>query len=260
MPKVTFVGLGLNSENGISLEGLDAAKKASAVFAEFYTNTMPNLDFNNLERMLDGKKVMVLERKDLEDDDGLRIIDASKHGDVVLLVPGDPMVATTHVSLRLNFNKQGIDTQVVHAASIISAVCGATGLQNYKFGRSVTVPAQEKLPDTVINTIRDNKTRGLHTLVFLDVRPSDKQPLMIKDVLAKLVKAKPESSEWLAVGVARLGAEDETVHASRVNWLINEDFGSPPQTLIFPSTLHFMEAEALKTFCGARDEDLVDTE
>ncbi len=258
MPKVTFVGLGLNSENGMSLEGREAAQNATSVFAEFYTNTMPNLNMNNLEQMI-RKPVNVLARSNLEDENGQAIISASHKGDVVLLVPGDPMVATTHVSLRLNFLKQGIDTRVVHAASIISAVCGATGLQNYKFGRSVTIPSEEKLPTSVINSIRDNKTRGLHTLVFLDVRPDDKKQLTIVDALSKILKAQPESAKWLAVGLARVGGADETVHASRVDWLLNEEFGSTPHILVFPSALHFMEAEALKVLGGAREEDLVDT-
>src|SRR5215831_4897142 len=107
MPKITFVGLGLNSEKGMSLEGLEAAQSATSVFAEFYTNTMPNLDMNNLEQMV-RKPVTVLARSNLEDENGQAIVSASLKGDVALLVPGDPMVATTHVSLRLSLVKHGI--------------------------------------------------------------------------------------------------------------------------------------------------------
>src|SRR5437899_10879028 len=101
MPKVTFIGLGLDSERGITLEGLDAARNASSVFAELYTNLMPNLDVANLERLV-GKKVTVLNRQDIDDSHGKDVLLAAKEGDVILLVPGAPLVATTHVALRLS--------------------------------------------------------------------------------------------------------------------------------------------------------------
>lgn len=258
MPKVTFIGLGLDSERGITLEGLDAARNASSVFAEFYTNLMPNLDVANLERLV-GKKVAVLNRQDIEDSHGKDVLLAAKEGDVTVLVPGDPMVATTHVALRLSLAKRGIESRIIHSASIISAVCGATGLQNYKFGRSVTLPAEPTVPKSVIQTLVENKQRASHTLLFLDVRIEEKAQLTIPEAVEKLRKAMPESSDWLAVGLARVGARDQLVKAARLDRLSKQTFGGPPQVMVFPSKLHFMEAEALKVFCGAEDGDLEGT-
>src|SRR5438445_7495647 len=119
MPKVTFIGLGLDSERGITLEGLDAARNASSVFAEFYTNLMPNLDLTNLERLV-GKKVTVLGRRDIEDSEGKAVLIAAKEGDVTLLVPGDPMVATTYIELRLCLAKRRFESRIIHSSSIIS--------------------------------------------------------------------------------------------------------------------------------------------
>jgi diphthine synthase len=255
MSKVTFIGLGLNGERGITLEGLEEARNAKTVFAEFYTNLMPNLDMANLERLV-GKKVTVLGRKQLEESDGKALSSAAEKGDVAFLVPGDPMVATTHVALRLGLAKRGVDTPIIHSASIISAVCGATGLQNYKFGRSVTLPSEPSVPKSVIHTLVENRDRKLHTLLFLDVRVEEKTQLTIPEALQRLRKALPESSDWLLVGLARVGAKDQFIKGARLDRLIKQSFGDPPQVIVFPSKLHFMEAEALKVFCGAEDSDL----
>jgi len=258
MPKVTFIGLGLDSERGITLEGLDTARNASAVFAEFYTNLMPNLNLENLERLV-GRKVTVLGRRDIEDSEGKAVYAAANEGDVTLLVPGDPMVATTHVALRLSLAKRGFETRLIHSASIISAVCGATGLQNYKFGRSVTLPAEPTVPESVIQTLVENRQHKSHTLLFLDVRVEEKTQVTIPEALQRLRKTLPESSGWLVVGLARVGGRDQLVKAAGLDRLSKQSFGGPPQVMVFPSKLHFMEAEALKVFCGAEDTDLEGT-
>ncbi len=47
---LTFIGLGLNDEKGITLEGLEEARRADSAYGEFYTNIMPNLDLKSLEK------------------------------------------------------------------------------------------------------------------------------------------------------------------------------------------------------------------
>src|SRR5215471_15628129 len=97
---VSFIGLGLNDERGLTLEGLEEARSAHTVFAEFYTNLMPELDRKNLESLV-GNAIVVLDRVQREDKGGSMIFDAARKGKTVLLVPGDQMIATTHVALRL---------------------------------------------------------------------------------------------------------------------------------------------------------------
>src|SRR6266851_9809801 len=156
MGQVVFVGLGLDNERGISLEGLEETQRAEKVFAEFYTNLMPNFNVERLQRRI-GRAVRILTRKELEDDNGREILTSAEHGRVVFLVPGDPMIATTHVSLRLALAKRKIPSRIVHGASIVSAICGATGLQSYKFGRSITLPQTEHpVPKSVLETVQDN--------------------------------------------------------------------------------------------------------
>lgn len=255
MAKVTFVGLGLDSERGMSLEGLEEAKRVSNVFAEFYTNPMPNLDLQRLENLL-GKKVTILSRPQIEDEDGREILRAAEKKDAVFLVPGDPLVSTTHVSLRLSLTRKGISTRIIHSSSIVTAVCGTTGLQNYKFGKATTLPNSTPVPGSILETIRDNKTRGLHTLLLLDTNPENGQSLTIGKALLKLSTVQPEIDNWLVIGAARIGSPNEQVRAGKGEALKHVAFGDPPHTIVIPSKLHFMEAEALQAFSGASNSDL----
>ncbi|OLB69504.1 diphthine synthase [archaeon 13_2_20CM_2_52_21] len=252
---LAFIGLGLNDEKGMTLEGLEEARRADSVYGEFYTNIMPNLDLKRLEKEI-GKKVEVLSRSQLEDEGGEKLLRAASRERVAFLVPGDPLIATTHVSLRLSLAKMAIPSRVIHAPSIVSAVCGATGLQSYKFGKSITVPRDQPLPKSVLDTISDNNDRGLHTLILLDVQVGKTSQMTIRDAITKITTADPRLETCLTVGVANLGSRDERVKASRMNALIREDFGNGPQSIIVVGRLHFMEAEALELLCGASHEDL----
>jgi diphthine synthase len=254
---LTFIGLGLNDEKGMTLEGLEEARRADSAYGEFYTNFMPNLDLKRLEKEI-GKKVELLNRDQLEDEGGQKLLRAAEKENVVFLVPGDPLIATTHITLRISAARMGITSRVIHAPSIISAVCGATGLQSYKFGKSITVPRDQSLPKSVIETISGNGDRGLHTLVLLDVQAGKTSQMTIRDALEKMTVSDLHFEARLAVGVARLGSQDEKVKASSVGTLIKEDFGNGPQSLVVVGRLHFMEAEALEVLCGASKQDLRD--
>lgn len=258
MAEVTFVGLGLNDEKGITLEGLQEARQADDVFAEFYTSVMPNLDLNRLEEMI-GKKIKVLTRAQLEDENGREILKASEKGNVAFLVPGDPMTATTHISLRLEFAKNNLRSRVIHGPSIISAVCGATGLQSYKFGRSVTLPAARAAPQSVLDTISENSIRGLHTLLLLEIDVEGGKQVTIADAVAEMLRAAPGLENRLTIGLARLGAKDQLAKASTMKFLAHQDFGRVPHSIAVVGKLHFIEAEALRVFCGAQARDLEGT-
>jgi diphthine synthase len=261
--ELVFVGLGLYDEKDLSLRAVDETKTADKVFAELYTSLMPALDIKRLEAVV-GRKVTVVSRKALEEERGHQILSEAEHGKVVFLVPGDPMIATTHVDLRIRGKKMGIETRMVHGASIVSAAVGLTGLQNYKFGRSVTVPFPENgvTADMPYRVILENKRRGLHTLCFLDIKAEKKLYMTVKDGLNALLtieekyKKNVVAFDALGVGVARAGAPDSRVRAGYVRDLLNYDFGSPPHIVAFAGKLHFMEAEALVALANAPREVL----
>jgi len=259
LKELVFVGLGLNDEKGISLRGVEEAKSADAVFLELYTSLLPDFSLERLEALL-GKRVHVVSRRNLEEENGALILSAAEKGKTVLLVPGDPFIATTHVALRVEAEKRGVKTLIVHAASIISAIIGLSGLHNYKFGKTVTVPFPENFSETPYNVIAQNKKLGLHTLCLLDLKADAKRFLSVKEALALLLEVEHKKGKHVvtlgtfAVGVARVGSDAPVLKADSVEKLLQFDFGEPPQSLIFLGELHFMEAEALVAFAEAPAE------
>ncbi len=257
-----FIGLGLFDENDVSLRGLEDAKTADYVFAEFYTSLMVGLSLGKFEEKI-GKKITIVKRKMLEEENGESILQKAADSKVVFLVSGDPLVATTHVDLRIRAQKRGIKTRVVHGASIVSAAMGASGLQNYRFGRSVTVPFPEggAVSETPYNVVAENRARNLHTLCFLDVKAEKSQFMTVGEALESLLSIEKKKQQNVvtldsfAVGLARVGAGDEVVKADYVKALLGFDFGGPPHILVFPAPkLHFMEAEALVWLAGAPEQ------
>ena len=256
MKELVFVGLGLNDEKGISLNGIEEAKTADNVFIELYTSLLPDFSLTNFEAII-GKRAKILSRSNLEEDNAKLLLEAAEKGKAVFLVPGDPFIATTHVTLRIEAAKRKIQTRVIHGASIISAIIGLSGLHNYKFGKTVTIPFAENFSETPYNVIAQNKQIGLHTLCLLDLKADEKRYLTIREAVTMLQQtenkkhARVAVDNTLIVGLARAGSKQPTLKADFLSSLLNFDFGEPPMTMIFPGELHFMEAEALIALAGA---------
>jgi len=256
LKELVFVGLGLHDEKGISLRGLEETKTADHVFMELYTSLLPDFSLKHFET-LSGKQVQLVSRSNLEEENGALILNAAEKSKAVLLVPGDPFIATTHVTLRIEAEKRGIQTRIIHGASIISAIIGLSGLHNYKFGKTVTIPFPENFSETPYNVIAQNKKLGLHTLCLLDIKADEKRFLSIPKGLELLLRIEQKRKKriatpnTLAIGIARVGSQAPVLKAGIIKKLLNYDFGDPPHSLIFPGKLHFMEAEALMAFAGA---------
>ena len=256
MKELVFVGLGLHDEQGISLHGLEETKTADSVFIELYTSFLPNFSTKHFEAMV-NKHVRIVSRRDLEEENGALILNAAEKGKTVFLVPGDPFIATTHVTLRIEAKKRGIKTRIVHGASVISAIIGLSGLHNYKFGKTVTVPFPENFSETPYDVISQNKKRGLHTLCLLDLKVDEKRFLSISEALTLLLGIEQKRKKGIvtpstvAVGVARAGSSAPTLRADYISELAKYDFEGPPQSLIFLGDLHFMEIEALVALAEA---------
>jgi diphthine synthase len=260
LSEIVFVGLGLHDEMGISLRGLEEVKTAETAFIELYTSFMPNFSVKRFEE-ISGKKLQIVSRRELEEENGEVILNATKNGKAVMLVPGDPLIATTHIALRIHAEKLGIKTRIIHGASILSAVIGLSGLHNYKFGKSVTIPFPDQtLSETPYNVVTQNKRLALHTLCLLDIKAEEKRYLSIREGLDSLLKIEEKRKKGtvimdsLAVGIARAGSNKPTVKADLIKKLLRYDFGEPPYSIIFPGKLHFMEAEALIALAGAPEK------
>ena len=261
MGELIFIGMGLYSEEDLSLRGLYEIRRADKVFVELYTSYMAGFSLENLRRLC-GKPVVFVSRREVEVEDGEMILKESREGKVAFLVPGDPMIATTHVALRIRAEKEGVKTRVIHSSSIISAAVGLSGLQSYKFGRSVTIPfpVERVFSDVPYEVIAQNRALGLHTLCLLDIIAEEKRCMTVNEGLdyllesEKLKKRRVVKDDTLAVGIARAGSPNPTVHADTIERLKELDFGPPPHSIVIPGKLHFMEAEALITLANAPRE------
>ncbi len=248
---LTFIGLGLYDERSITVEGRDALREVDRAFIEQYTSQLAGTDVETLEAE-HGIDVEVRDRAGVEQDPET-MLSAAEHADVAFLTGGDPMVSTTHVDLRLRAADRGIDTRIVHGTTAEAAASSLTGLQNYRFGPATTLPfpyahGAEGLPASVTSTVDDNRQRGLHTLVYLDIK-AERDDYMTADVAADLLAE--EYAETLAVVVARAGSPEPRVEADAVAELATRGFGGPLHLLVVPGELHHIEAEALRTFAGA---------
>ncbi|WP_292484801.1 diphthine synthase [Methanohalobium sp.] len=250
---LNFIGLGLYDEKDISVKGLETIKNADKVYLEFYTSHLFGTDIKKMEQFY-GKKIHVLKREDVEQHPDW--IDEAKEKNIVFLTGGDSMVATTHVDLRIRAIDKGIWTSVIHGASIASAVCGLTGLQNYRFSKSTTIPfpyttgrGKTIVSEVPYDTIKSNFEQGLHTLVYLDI-DMDKGYMSINkglEILQGIDKKRRKNfiNDKIAVGVARAGSDNPVIKADYISSLIDFEFGSPLHILAIPGPLHFIEAEAL---------------
>lgn len=251
---LAFVGLGLFDEKDISIRGLEAVREADCVFAEFYTSKLFGASKEDFEELL-GKEIRVLSRNQVEQK-GLPLERAKEGKDVAFLVPGDPMISTTHVDLKIEAMESEIETRIIHGASIFTAAPGLCGLQNYKFGRSATVTFKTRgsVPASSYNAVRENKKDGLHTLLFLDIDDEDDRYMSPDHALNLLMEIEEEKQQGvlamadLCVVVSRAGSPSQSVRVGEVGDLIDEEFGDPLHTLIFPGELHFREREALEAF------------
>ncbi len=249
---LAIVGTGLWGWKDTPYEGVELAKSSNHVYLDSYTRNFDPDELNEFERVL-GKKIQLLNRKELEET--LPFLDYARDELVVLLVPGDPLVATTHITVLETAVRRGVEIKVIHAGSIYSAFPGEAGLQVYKMGGSVTIPSPEKRikPYSTYDKIRNNKSLGYHTLVLLDTSPEGE--LSPADGLKMLLEIENERNEgicgkntWIIVG-CKLGAPDQKIIYATVGSIIERNIGSGgPCTLIFPGKLHFLEEESLERF------------
>ncbi|WP_311170938.1 diphthine synthase [Halobellus ordinarius] len=257
---LTFIGLGLYDERSITVEGRDALADADRAVAEFYTSHLIGTSVEELSAYHDID-IDVRDRAGVEQhpDD---ILDAAEDEHVAFLTAGDTMISTTHVDLRLRAIERGIDTRVIHGVTAQTAASGLTGLQNYRFGKAVTLPfpyahGAEGVPESVIESIEANRERGLHTVVYLDIK-AERGEYMTADAAAEMLAA--DWADVLGVAVARAGSPDPTVAADRLSALAERDFGDPLHLLVVPGDLHHIESDALATLGEAPAELLAANE
>ncbi|HDP96795.1 MAG TPA: diphthine synthase [Euryarchaeota archaeon] len=258
MGKIVLIGLGLHDEKSITLEALECAKGCDMLFAEQYTSLLAEGSIERLERRI-GKEIQLLDRKRIEDGSFLIL---AREMAIGLLIPGDPMTATTHVDLRIRAHEKDIECEIVHGTSVIVAVPGILGLQHYKFGRTVTIPFNEAGydPTSPLELLMKNLENGLHTLALLDIQADKERYMTANEGLEWILRTAEKlgydviGENLLACVVARAGSKDCMARADKLSELIKMEFGPPLHTIVIPGKLHFQETEALIRLAKAPPE------
>ncbi len=243
-----FIGLGLNDEKDISVKGLEAVKKCDVLYLEHYTSIL-SCQKEALEAFY-NKKIILAPRSTVEQEAEKTILKDAQSNNVGFLVVGDPFCATTHLDLYMRAKQLGIKCEVIHNASVISAV-GMTGLQVYKFGKTTSIPFHHENVETPYDVMKDNQKLGLHTLFLLDIDPAENKHMTVQEAIHYLLNVAKKKGDTtftestLCVGCAQLGSDKQVIKAGPASQLLKTSFSNPPQCFIVPGKLHFMEEEAL---------------
>ncbi|MFH0738151.1 MAG: diphthine synthase [Candidatus Micrarchaeota archaeon] len=220
----------------LTLSGIEALRSCKEAFIETYTNPIERERIATLEGLVD-KRIVKLERGHLESP---YLVEKAKTEDICILASGDPLTATTHITLVLEAKQKGIPVRVIHNSSIHSVAPARAGLQIYRFGKTASLvnPRPNYKPTSSLDIVRENLSRNLHTLVLLDTEP---QPMEAKAALDMLAKSGIEN----VVVLSRVGEKDEKINYGKIDDLKKKSLGRPPFCVIVPARLHDLEEEYL---------------
>lgn len=247
---IYIIGLGLGNWKSMPLIGYEILKKVNKIFIETYTSP---IDLTNIEKTIKklNKKLLYLTREDIENTRFIRYFD--KNEEVALLIPGDPLIATTHQYLVKELTSLGYQIKIIHSSSILSAAIGESGLHTYKFGpiATITRPASAP-PDRAITVLVDNLSRGLHTLLLLEYDQADgysMSPYEAMEILDNFRKKKrilQIKDDQIVISISGLGyGYEEKIWFRWYNYHKITNIKGPA-VLIIPGSLHYTEKEYIE--------------
>ncbi len=243
---LNLIGIGLGNEKDLTLNALEAIKKSDIIYLENYTSLI-GFDIKDLEKLIE-KKINLVDRSFVE---GEILIEEAKDKDVSILIKGDVFSATTHGSLLLNARENKIKVKIFHNSSILTAI-GDTGLSLYKFGKTVSIPFDNKNVNSSYDVFLDNK--NMHTLFLLDLKPSENKFMNFKDGLNYLLEKSKIRNDGKfnlnskCIVCCAIGTNKEAIRYGFVKDLIKLNLDVYPQCFIVPGDLHFMEEEILELY------------
>jgi len=199
------------------------------------------------------------------------ILDGADKLDVVFLVVGDPFGATTHTDLVLRARELSIAIRTIPNASILNAI-GSTGLQLYNFGQTVSMVffTETWKPASFYDRIKENIQIGLHTLILLDIKVKEQslenmargrkiyEPpryMTVAQCAQQMLEIEEEKKEGayneasLAIGAARVGANEQKMVVGTLKELCSADLGPPLHSLVLlGSRRHELERDFIRPF------------
>lgn len=246
-----LIGLGI-SEGEISLNGLNKIKESDEIFLEQYTTPISDKYIEFIESQ--GKKVTKIKRSDLEEN-AKEILSKAVEKNISVLVPGDPLIATTHHILFLIAKNLKLKIMVFHSSSIYSAAIGESRLDLYKFGPTTTITkwTEKYKPTSFINVIEKNLKNNLHTLVLFDIINNGERTLTIQESF-KIIKeasvgSKVDLTQKKMLLICDLGSSNQRIFYKKLDELNNlETKQYRKLCMIIPGELSFAEAELIEEF------------
>lgn len=260
---MTLVLAGGGLEPGhMTLSLLEWMGRADVVYVDSYT--MPSSEWLVEEARRRSKGRVVEAGRRVLEEGSRAIIEEARYKVVLVLSPGDPLIATTHISLAAEASSSGVEVVYLPGVSGVSSAMAVSGLSFYKFGRVVTVPHPSKVrrPYSVVLSAHSNLCLGLHTLALLDVTsrgqmsPQEAASILESTELEASREAgyRPVVDRAPVMVVERAGTGSSSVHhfrslgdlaASRVGF-------REPSSLIIPGEVSRVESENVHRLWGHR--------
>ena len=250
-PWLALAGGGLH-EGHITRMLEELARCADQVLVETYTLTASEWLVDAV-RGIAGEKVIEAHRSMLEEG-AARLLERAGRGRVLVVVPGDPLIATTHRHLLAEARRRGIRTILVPGISGVCAAKTVTGLDYYKYGRVVTAPGPWRMvkPYSVLEAIYGNMCLGLHTLLLLDIDPVSGSQLEPCRAVSMLRGLEAEIGSDILSRAEIILVERAAMPGERISLLRCPSTSgvAEPASLVIPGRLARYEAEALADLHG----------
>ncbi len=259
-----LAGGGISAET-ITLGLKSLIKDADKIYVETYT--IPGSEWlYEFIKNLAPQKTILAHRSDLEDSIN-QIIEEARSMTILIVAPGDPLIATTHRSIILEADKNNVEYRILPGVSGVCAAKTITGLDYYKFGRTITIPGPWRgvKPYSTYYYLVSNLCIGLHTLLLLDIDDKGRQlsPCLalkqLNDVEIELSREagyKPILDKLLYLAVSRAGLVDSQVIGGKgIEKICNNELKAPI-SIIVPGRLSSYEKEYLETIYRIQVEEL----
>lgn len=243
-------GMGIGGPINFTCGLIEALKTCDFIYAEKYTNPEGLLTISEIEKIT-RKKVQLLNRKEIEDENGSVLLEKAINFNVAFLVFGDPFIFTTHISLKKKAQQLGIKTKVFHGISVFSLAPSCSGLDPYRFGPPVTLVFPDEkhgyFPETPYTLVQENLNRDLHTLVLMDVRADEERFMNFSDAFKIMEELENKIGGGIFIPgrkiilLAALGSEKEIVKWVEFGQKLSDLEYPLPRSMIIPASLKFYE-------------------
>jgi len=250
-----LAGLGIyGDENSERIKRL--AEECDVIYFETYTSP-----FNSIPSFLDEFrwKIRRVSRGVLEEESD-KILREARDKKVLIITPGNPLIATTHINLIIDARRLGIDTDIIHSTSSVCAAVAEAGLQIYKIGGVATVMRREKSSSLrAYELLRENADRGMHTILLMEYDAVENYIMSPAEALSILLEYDVDgflkSIENIVV-VCNLGSINKKVCVMSVNDVLSGELyfsNNDVCIMIVPGKMHFVEKEYIDTLPRCSD-------